>query len=160
MLVAQRRYYVNNKMAVASDAALQIQSVVYVGGVPQYVALPPDFTDDLAVTAAYCSDGTTAILHTHTHTHTHTRTHPFNDPFSRSTRVSWYQKGKTSLDFTEARDSEWQWHQLGRMQVCISLQTDNHASTPPLKFFTGRMPFLPPNQQCQSTECTSTIQLY
>jgi len=27
------------------------------------------------------------------------------------------------------RDSEWQWHQLGRMQVCTSLQTDNHAST-------------------------------
>jgi len=32
-----------------------------------------------------------------------------------------------------------------------SLQTDNHASTPPLSFFTGRMPFLPPNQQRQST---------
>ena len=62
-----------------------------------------------------------------------------------------YQKGKTNLDFTEARDSEWQWHQLGRMQVCTSLQTDNHASTPPL-CFTGRMPFLPPNQQRQSTE--------
>jgi len=42
------------------------------------------------------------------------------------------------------------------MQVCISLQTDNHASTPPLKFFTGRMPFLPPNQQRQSTEGKST----
>jgi len=27
------------------------------------------------------------------------------------------------------------------MQVCTSLQTGNHASTPPLKFFTGRMPF-------------------
>jgi len=64
--------------------------------------------------------------------------------------VSWYQKGKTNLDFTEARDSEWQWHQLGRMQVCTL--TDNHASTPPLKFFTGRMPFLPPNQQRQNTE--------
>jgi len=38
------------------------------------------------------------------------------------------------------------------MQVCTSLQTDNHASTPPLIFFAGRMPFLPPNQQCQSTE--------
>jgi len=38
------------------------------------------------------------------------------------------------------------------MQVCTSLQTDNHASTPPLGFFTGRMPFLPPNQQRQSTE--------
>jgi len=31
------------------------------------------------------------------------------------------------------------------MQVCTSLQADNHASTPPLSFFTGRMPFLPPN---------------
>jgi len=68
--------------------------------------------------------------------------------------VSQYQKGKTNLDFTEATDSEWQWHQLGRMQVCISFQTDNHTSTPPLKFFTGRMPFLPPNQQRQSTEGT------
>jgi len=44
--------------------------------------------------------------------------------------VSQYQKGKTDLDFTEARDSEWQWHQLGHMQVCTSLQTDNNASTP------------------------------
>ena len=86
----------------------------------------------------------------------HTHTHPFNGPFSGTTRVSRYQKGKTNLDFTEARDSEWQWHQLSHMQVCISLQTDNHASTPPLKFFTGRMPFLPPNQQYQSTEVTST----
>jgi len=54
-------------------------------------------------------------------------THPFNGPFSGTTRVSRYQKGKTNLDFTEARDSEWQWHLLGHMQVCISLQTDNHA---------------------------------
>jgi len=38
------------------------------------------------------------------------------------------------------------------MPVCTSLQTDNHASTPPLSFFTGWMPFLPPNQQRQSTE--------
>jgi len=48
--------------------------------------------------------------------------------------VSRYQKGKTNLDFTETRDSEWQWHQLGHMQVCTSLQTDNHASNPPLSF--------------------------
>jgi len=70
--------------------------------------------------------------------------------------VSQYQKGKTNLDFTGARDSEWQWHQLGDRQVCTSLQTDNHASTPSLKFFTDRMPFLPPNQQCQSTEGINT----
>ena len=67
--------------------------------------------------------------------HTHTHTHLFNGPLSRTTQVSQYQKGKTNLDFTEARDSEWHWHQLGRMQVCILLQTDNHASTPPLSFF-------------------------
>jgi len=45
--------------------------------------------------------------------------------------VSRYQKGKTNLDFTETRDSEWQWHQLGHMQVCTSLQIHNHASTQP-----------------------------
>ena len=78
-------------------------------------------------------------------------THTFNGPFSGTTQVSRYQKGKTNLDYTEARDSEWQWHQLGHMQVCTLLQTDNHTSTPSL-FFTGQMPFLPPNQQRQSTE--------
>ena len=74
-----------------------------------------------------------------------THTHTFNGPLSGTTR-----KNKTNLDSTEARESEW--HQLGHMQVCILLQTDNHASTPPLKFFTSRMPFLPPNQQCQGTK--------
>jgi len=53
--------------------------------------------------------------------------------------VSRYQKGKTDLDFTEARDSEWQWHQLGHMQVRTSLQTDNHASYP-LSFLQARCP--------------------
>ena len=60
---------------------------------------------------------------------------PFNGLFSKTTWVSRYQKGKTNLDFTGARDSEWQWHHLGHMQVCTSLQTDNHASTPPLCFY-------------------------
>jgi len=86
----------------------------------------------------------------------YTHTHPSIGPFSRTTQVSQYQKGKTNPDFTEARDREWQWHQLGHMQVSTSLQTDNHASTPPLSFFTGRMPFLPPNQQRQSTDCLMT----
>jgi len=63
--------------------------------------------------------------------HTHTR---LTALLSGTTQVSRYQKGKTNLDFTEASDSEWQWHQLGCMQVCTSLQTDNHTSTPPLSF--------------------------
>jgi len=49
--------------------------------------------------------------------------------------VSRYQKGKTNLDFTEARDSEWQWQQLGHMQVCTLLQADNHATLTTQKSF-------------------------
>jgi len=60
---------------------------------------------------------------------------PFNGLFSRTTWVRRYLKGKTNLDFTGARDSEWQWHQLGHMQVSTSPQTDNHANTPPLVFY-------------------------
>ena len=62
--------------------------------------------------------------------HTHTRAHL--TALFRDYPGELLPKGKTNLDFTEARDSEWQWHQLGHMQVCTSLQTDNHASTPPL----------------------------
>jgi len=73
--------------------------------------------------------------------------------------VSRYQKGEVNLDFTEARDSEWQWHQLGHMQVCTSLQTDNDASTPPLCFFCSLMPFLQPNQQRQSTQTKNKMEM-
>ena len=72
--------------------------------------------------------------------HYQSLTHPCNGPFSRTTQVSRYQKGKTNLDFTVARDSEWQWHQLGHMQDCTLLQTDNHASTPPLSFLQAGCP--------------------
>jgi len=75
-----------------------------------------------------------------THTHTHTHTHPFNGPLSGTTQVSQYQKGKTNLDFTGARESEWQWNPLGHMQVCISHQTGNHASTPLLSFLQAGCP--------------------
>ena len=64
--------------------------------------------------------------------------HPFNGLFSRTTWVSQYQKGKTSLDLNEARDdevSEWQWHQLGHMQtIFTSFRTDNHTNTSSLIF--------------------------
>jgi len=64
--------------------------------------------------------------------------------------VSRYQKGKTNLDFIEARDSEWQWHQLGRMQVSTSLQTDNHASTPPLSFLQAGCPSYRPTNSVKA----------
>jgi len=64
--------------------------------------------------------------------------------------VSQYQKGKTNLDFTEARDSEWRWHQLGRMQVSTTLQTDNHASTPPLSFLQAGCPSCRPTNSVKA----------
>jgi len=73
-------------------------------------------------------------------------THPFNGPFSGTTLVSHYHKGKTNLDFTEASDSEWQWHQLDHMQVCTLLQTGNHTSTPPL-WTPGAIPHLGEQQE-------------
>jgi len=87
------------------------------------------------------------------HTHTHTHTCPFNGPLSRTTRVSQYQKGKTNLDFTVARDSEWQWHQLGHMQVCTSLQTDNDANTPPLSFLQAGCP------SCRPTNSVNALKV-
>ena len=74
--------------------------------------------------------------------------------------VSRYQKGKSrKVKPIWIYWSKRQWVAVasaGYMQVCISSQTDNHASIPPLSFFTGQMPFLSPNQQRQSTEGNST----
>ena len=98
--------------------------------------------------SAYCSQPVNIPTFYKTNTHTHT--HPFNGCFSGTTQVSRYQKGKTNLDFTEARDSEWQWHQLGCMQVCISLQTDNHASTPPLSLLQTGCPSCRPTNSVKA----------
>ena len=79
-------------------------------------------------------------------------THPFNGPLSGTTQVSRYQKGNTNivLNFTEARDSEWQWHRLDHMQVCTSLQADNHASTPPLSFLQAGYPSCRPTSSVKA----------
>ena len=75
-----------------------------------------------------------ACSHTHseqrkcsTSTHTQTHTHTFNGPFSGTIRVTRYRKGKPIWILLEQETA-------GHMQVCTSLQTDNHASTPPLCF--------------------------
>jgi len=49
--------------------------------------------------------------------------------------------------------------ELNHMQIiCTLLQTENHASTSPVttQLFKSRMPFLPANKQCQSTEGTQS----
>ena len=81
-------------------------------------------------------------------------THPFNGPFSGTTQVSRYQIGKTNLDFTEAKDSEWQWHQLGRMQVCTLLQINSHTSTSPLSFVQAGCPSCCPTDSVKAPKDT------
>jgi len=73
------------------------------------------------------------------------------------TQVSQHQKGKTNLDFTEARDSEWQWHQLGHMQVCTLLQTDNHACTPPLIFLQAGCPSCRPTNSIKALKAPDAV---
>ena len=87
-------------------------------------------------------------------------TQPFNGPFSRTTWVSRYQKGKTNLDFSEARDGEWQWHQLGHMQVCTLLQTDKNASTPPLSFLQAGCPSCRPTNSVKALKLSSLSSYY
>jgi len=84
--------------------------------------------------------------------HTHTR---LTARFSGTARVGRYQKGKANLDFTGARDSEWQWHQLGYMQVCTSLQTDNRASTSPLSFLQAGCPSCRPTNNVKALKAKS-----
>jgi len=71
--------------------------------------------------------------------------------------MSRYQKGNTNLDFTEARDNEWQWHQLGCMLVCTSLQTDNHANTSPLSFLQAGCPSCRPTNSAKAQKAFKTI---
>jgi len=79
---------------------------------------------------------TDARMHARTHTHT------------TILRPSWILSGTTWVQsgFTGARDSEWQWHQLGHMEICTSPQSDNHASILPLSFLQAGCPSChPPN---------------
>ena len=81
-------------------------------------------------------------------THTHTRLMALCPGLPG---VSRYQKGKTNLDFTEAREVSG-----SGISWAISKSASRYRQitmpAPTTQFFTGRMPFLPPNQQCQSTE--------
>jgi len=90
----------------------------------------------------------------HTHTHTYLTALFPGLPRRASTRQN---QCKTNLDFTKAKDSEWQWHQLGHMQVCTSLQTDNHASTPPLSFLKAGCPSCHPTNSVKAMKAQNSI---
>ena len=81
------------------------------------------------------------------HRHTHTRLTALCPglPASAGTR-----EVKPIWILLKQRDSECQWHQLGYMQVCTSLQTDNHTSTPPLSFLQAGFPSCRPINSVKS----------
>jgi len=88
--------------------------------------------------------------------------HPLNGLFSRTTRVSRYQKGKTSLDLNEARD----YGVLGCSGISWTMckqsaprSTQITTPTPHDSICSGQMLFLMPNQQCQTTEGISSVSL-
>ena len=86
-------------------------------------------------------------VHFDQHTHTHSRLTALFPGLS-----GWASTKKVNQSGFHWSKRQWVAVASAGPQVCTSLHTDNHASTPPLSFFTGRMPFLPPNQQRQSTE--------
>ena len=78
-------------------------------------------------------------------------THPFNGPLSGTTQVSRYQKVKPIwilLEQETVSGSGIIW------AICKSATRSRQITTPAPhhSVFTGRMPFMPPNQQRQSTE--------
>jgi len=80
-----------------------------------------------------------------------------------STWMSRHQKGKTRkvnvlTAFIRARDSGWQWHQLGHMQICTLPQTITTLASQRSVFY--RPDVLPvTSQQHQSTEGRSTEEI-
>jgi len=99
-------------------------------------------------------------VHTNKHTDTHmtifhysirgTPTHPHNRftallDFVRDYPCEQVPERQNQSGFTGARDSEWQWHLLGHMQICTSSQITTPTSHHTV--FTGRMPFLLPEAE-------------
>jgi len=78
-------------------------------------------------------------------------THTFNGPFSGTTKVSRYQKGKPiwillKQETVSGSDISWVICKSAPRSRQITMPAPHHS------VFTGRMSFLPPNQQRQSTE--------
>ena len=87
-------------------------------------------------------------LHQHTHTHTQTRLTALCPGQPRWADTRKVKPIWILLKQETVSGSGISW------AICKSAPRSRQITTPPLhyKFFTGRMPFLPPNQQCQSTE--------
>ena len=99
---------------------------------PIWILLKQETVSGSGISWAICKSAPRSLHHTH----------PFNGTLSGTTRMSRYRL---------KQDSEWQWNLLGHnMQVCTSLQTDNHASTPPLRFLQTGCPSCHPTNSVKA----------
>ena len=85
----------------------------------------------------------------------HTHTHTFNGPFFPGL-PGWAgtKEVKPIWILLKQRDGEWQWYQLGYMQLCTSIQTDNHASTPPFSFLQAGCPSCCPTNSVKALKAS------
>jgi len=78
--------------------------------------------------------------------------------FSRTTWVSWHQKGKPFWILLEQEMMAWQWHQLDHMHIiCTSLWTDNHASTSPISILQAGFPSCNPTNSVKALKDTPAL---
>ena len=99
------------------------------------------------------------LLNIDLHTPYRHYTHPFSGPLSGTTQGSRYQKGETIwilLKQESVSGSGISW------TICKSAPRSRQITTPAPHYsaFTGRMLFLPPNQQRQSTEGNCVVYKY
>jgi len=90
-------------------------------------------------------------VHKHAKIDGHTHTHPFNGPFSSTTQLSRYQKGKPiwillKQETVSGSGISWAICKSAPHSRQITMPSPHHSD------FTGWMPLLTPNQQHQSTE--------
>ena len=87
-------------------------------------------------------------VHCYIRVHTHTHTHTFNGRYQKDKKTIWILLKQETVS---GSGISWQ---LGHMQVCTSLQTDNHASTPPLSFLQAGCP------SCRPTNSVKALKAY
>ena len=82
--------------------------------------------------------------------HTHTHTHPFDGPFYNTRKVKpiWILLKQATVS---GSGISWAICKSASRSRQITMPVPHHS------FFTGRMPFLPPNQQLQSTEGSKSV---
>jgi len=127
-----------------------------------FMMLSGKYMSDCVMSMFVCMPRFTVVTWNDRHNTVYTeqqQQHPFNHPLSGTPHLSWYQKGKTSLDLLKQETlsgSGISW------AICKSSPWPREITMPAAhhSVFTGRIPFLLLNLQLQSTEGTLYIKVH